>query len=181
MLSGSIARRWAKALFDLGEEQQTLIAGVRDVQRAAEVWTESPELRQTVTNPLLTERTRRAVWTTVMDRLGAGRHVRGFLNLLFDKGRLAELPAIARELQVLGDRRDGRLRAEVASAGPLDDETVNRIRAAMQKSTGKAVVMTRREDPELLGGVVTRVGDLIFDGSLRTRLSRIKDGMLGRA
>jgi F-type H+-transporting ATPase subunit delta len=181
MLSGSIARRWAKALFDLGEEQKALVAVLREVQRAAEVWSESPELRQTVTNPLLNDRTRRSVWTTVMGRLGSGRQVRGFLNLLFDKGRLAELPAIARELQVLGDRRDGRLRAEVVSAGPLDDDTVDRIRAAVQRSTGKAVVMTRREDPELLGGVVTRVGDLMFDGSLRTRLARIKDGMLGRA
>ncbi len=181
MLNGSISRRWARALFDLGEESKTLIAVVREVQRAAEVWSESPELCQTVTNPLLAEKTRRGVWNTVMGRLGVSRHVRSFLGLLFDKGRLAELPAIARELQVLGDRRDGRLRAEVVSAAPIDDDAVNRIRAAVQRSTGKTVVMTRREDPDLLGGVVTRVGDLMFDGSLRTRLSRIREGMLGRA
>jgi F-type H+-transporting ATPase subunit delta len=181
MLSGSIAKRWARALFDLGEEQKALLAVMREVQRAAEVWAESPELRQTVTNPLLAGKTRRGVWNEVTGRLGTGRQVRAFLGLLFDKGRLAELPGIARELQILCDRRDGRLRAEVVSAAPLDDDTVNRIRAAVQRSTGKAVVMTRREDPALLGGIVTRVGDLMFDGSLRTRLSRIREGMLGRA
>lgn len=180
MPSGSIARRWAKALFDLGEENRNRVAVVREVQRAAEAWSASAELRQAMTNPLLPEEARRGLWDSVVRKIGASRHVKSFLYLLRDKSRLPELPGIARELQALSDRREGRVRAEVISAARVGEDVVARLRAVLQKTTGKAVVVTQREDPELIGGVVTRVGDLMFDGSVRTRLERIREGMLGR-
>ena len=180
MVTGSIARRWAKALFDLGEESGALIGLVREIQRAADAWTSNEELRTALTNPLLSERTRAAVWDDVIRKLGATRVGRTALKLMFDKSRLPELPSIARELQRLSDIKDNRLRARITSAAPIDEQMVHRLRAALQRSTGKAVVVTTSVDEELIGGVVTRVGDLVFDGSIRTQLERIGEGMLGR-
>ena len=181
MIKGSIGRRWAKALFAIGEEKGTLVGLVREVQRAADVWDESGELRSTLVNLLLAESTRKKVWEAIVRRLGVSPIGTNFFKLLFDKGRLAELPAIARELQVLSDRKDNRLRAEVIGAGPVPETLVSQLRMALQKKTGQAVVITSMQDPSLIGGLVTRIGDLMYDGSIRAQLARIKEGMLGRA
>ncbi|MFO8073711.1 MAG: ATP synthase F1 subunit delta [Polyangia bacterium] len=180
MVSGSIARRWAKALFLLGEENRNLVGLVREVERAAEAWSASEELRDTLGNPLLAESTRREVWDKIVRRLGVSRHCKSFLSLLFDKSRFSALPAISRELRRLSDSKDGRLRAEIVGAEDVPRDVANRVRAALQRGTGKAVVITTRSDPELIGGLVTRVGDLMYDGSIRTRLVRIREEIVGR-
>jgi F-type H+-transporting ATPase subunit delta len=181
MVKGSIGRRWAKALFAIGEEKGTLVGLVREVQRAAEVWDGSEELQTTLGNPLLAESTRFKVWEAVVRRLGSSPIGTNFFKLLFDKGRVSQLPAIARELQVLSDQRDNRLRAEVIGAGPVPETLVQQLRMALQKKTGQAVVVTTKQDPSLIGGIVTRIGDLMYDGSIRAQLARIKEGMLGQA
>jgi F-type H+-transporting ATPase subunit delta len=81
---------------------------------------------------------------------------------------------------VLTDRKENRLRADVTSATPLADDVVARLKAALQRSTGKMIVVTKTEDPSIIGGIVTRVGDLLYDGSLKTRLKRMKETMLDR-
>ena len=70
MSTGSVGRRWAKALFDLGEENKTLVGVVREVQRAADTWSESQELRVAMTNPLLPEKARRAMWDAIIRKIG---------------------------------------------------------------------------------------------------------------
>jgi len=180
MTSGSAARRWARALFAIGEERGNLAAIVRDVAQAAQTWGESEELRAAMGNPLLSEGTRRRIWKGVVDRIGASAVSRSFFSLLLDKSRLPDLPGIARELEALSDRKAGRLRAEVIGAAPVTEQLVARLRSALQRRTGKAVVVTARHDPDLIGGIVTRVGGLMYDGSLRTRLARLRETMLGR-
>jgi F-type H+-transporting ATPase subunit delta len=180
MTTGSIARRWAKALFEIGVEKGNLVGLSREVQRAAEAWEVSEELRATLGNSLLPEKTRRKIWEAVVQRLGATKIGKNVFQLLFEKGRLAELPGIARELQVLSDIKDNRLRAELISAEPVGEDVTSRLKAAIQRQTGKAVVLTTRRDPSLIGGIVTRVGDLMYDGSVKSRLERIKEEMLGR-
>jgi len=180
MVTGSIARRWAKALFAIGEEQGSLAGLVREVQHAAEAWETSAELRTAMTNPMIDRKARLAIWGEVARKTGATRVGRNFLGLLFDKSRLSELPSIARELQGLNDTRDKRIRAEVTSAVRVPEDVIARLKAAIQRSTGKAVVLTAVEDPSLIGGMVTRVGGLMYDGSVRTQLARMKEMMLGR-
>lgn len=180
MSSGSIARRYAKALLAIGEEKGNLLGLQREVQRAADVWTESEELSTTLMNSLVELSARRAVWIAVTRRLGVSPMGRNFLNLLFDKKRLTELPVIAREFGKMIDKKDNRLRAEVISAKPLPDVVVSKLKGALQQQTGKVVVVTKREDSSLIGGVVTKVGDLMFDGSVKTQLVRMKENMLSR-
>ena len=179
MVSGSITRRWAKALFAIGEEHGNLLGLLKEVQRAADAWTTSEELRDTMTNPLIDSRARLAVWSSLIKRIGVTKMGKNFLMLLFEKARLTELAGISRELQDLCDNKDNRLRVEVIGAVPVSEGVVTRLRSALVRSTGKAVMVTTREDPSIIGGVITRVGDLMYDGSIRTRLSRMKEGMLG--
>jgi F-type H+-transporting ATPase subunit delta len=179
MVTGSLARRWAKALFAIGEEQGNLLGLTREVQRVAEAWAESEELQGAMSNPAFGRDARRQVWESVLRRLGATPIGRNFFLLLLTKGRLQELPAIARELQLLGDRKDNRLRAEVASAAPIGEDVVTRLRMALQKATGSTIVVNAVVEPGLIGGLVTRIGDMMYDGSVRTQLARAKEQMLG--
>jgi F-type H+-transporting ATPase subunit delta len=181
MVTGSIARRYAKALFAIGEEKGDLLGLLRDVQSMAAVWSENEELRDTVQNPLVAAGVKREIWDGIIKRLGISMIVKSFLSLLFDKSRLVELPGIAREIGALTDRKENRLRAEVTSASPLPDDVAQRLKAALQRSTGKMIVVTKTEDPGLIGGIVTRVGDLMYDGSLKTQFKRMKETMLGRS
>ena len=88
------------------------------------------------------------------------------------------LPYVARTLRELADSRKGVLRAEVTTAAPLSDEYYAKLQAKLEKMTGKQVVIDRRIDAALIGGVVARIGDRIFDGSLHTRLQSLRDVLL---
>jgi len=179
MVTGSLARRWAKALFAIGEEQGNLLGLTREVQRVAEAWEENEELRNAMSNPALGREARTQVWESVQRNLGVTRIGRNFFMLLLAKGRLGKLPAIARELQVLGDRKDNRLRAEVSTAAAIGEDVVTRLRMALQKATGSTIVVNARVEPGLIGGLVTRIGDMMYDGSVKTQLARAKEQMLG--
>jgi F-type H+-transporting ATPase subunit delta len=180
MVTGSTARRYAKALFAIGEENNTLLGLFREVQRIAEVWESNDELRVTMTNPLVNRETRRNIWTAVIARLGISPIGKNFLNLIFDKSRFSYLPAIAMELGVLVDEKENRLRAEITTATPVPEAVMIKLKTALQRKTGKAVVITKNEDPSLIGGMVARVGDVMYDGSVKRQLELLKENMLGR-
>jgi F-type H+-transporting ATPase subunit delta len=88
------------------------------------------------------------------------------------------LPAIAQILKEMGDLREGVVRAEVTTAARLPEDYYARLEKKLEKMTGKRVVIDRREDPSLIAGVVTRIGDLVIDGSLRARLLEMTNALL---
>ncbi len=81
----------------------------------------------------------------------------------------------AREFDAMVEARAGRVAAEVVSATPLTPAQVTQLTATLEKLSGKKVVLSKREDPNLLGGVVAKVGDVVYDGSLRTQLRVLRD------
>ena len=91
---------------------------------------------------------------------------------------MAAVPEIARQLGRLVDDDAGVLRAEVTSAGPLAEPFLAKLRAELEKSTGKKVKIEHRQDASLIGGVVTKIGDRVIDGSLKARLSSFRDALL---
>ncbi|MBN2715002.1 MAG: ATP synthase F1 subunit delta [Deltaproteobacteria bacterium] len=179
MANGSIARRWAKALFLLAEQENRLLVVSREIDRVAEAWVSSQDLQSAMANPMLDRKIRSTILGEVLKALAVSKTMENFVRLLNDKHRIGELAGIARAFQLLADQKENRIRAEVISAVPLDDTVVASIQAAIEAATRKKVLITRREDSSLIGGVVTRVGDLMYDGSIRTQLNRIKEGMLG--
>jgi F-type H+-transporting ATPase subunit delta len=88
------------------------------------------------------------------------------------------LPAVAQLLREMSDKKDGVLRAEVITAAPLSEDYYVRLKSQLERMTGKQVVVDRREDPSLIAGVVTRIGDMVIDGSLRTRLRELENALL---
>ena len=89
-----------------------------------------------------------------------------------------DFPAIRSAYEELADREAGRLRAEVAAASPIGDQQLERLRRALAARTGKDIELSVELDPALLAGVVAKVGDLVFDGSLRTQLRQLRASLM---
>jgi F-type H+-transporting ATPase subunit delta len=172
-----VARRYATALLELGVEAGQLDAVVRDVGAAAEVYAQSHDLRNAIENPIVAHDAKKATMTEVLQRLGVGPLTRNAVLLMIDRRRIRTLVEVGRQLREMADARKGLLRAEVTSAAPLSDDYCARLRTQLERMTGKTVVLDKREDPGLIAGLVTRIGDRIIDGSLRTRLAVMRDAL----
>jgi F-type H+-transporting ATPase subunit delta len=177
-VSTPIARRYAKALYLLGVEENRLDGLTREVKSLGDTVRASAELASMLSNPSVSQSARRAAMGEILTRLNASATTKNFAMLLTDRRRGALLPAVADALSALNDERAGKVRAEVTSATALTDAQVTKVRVALEKLTGKAVSLTQRVDPTLLGGVVTRIGDKVYDGSLRTRLDEIRQAAM---
>ena len=177
MLSGSIARRYAKALLAIGIEKSQFDAFGPELVAFAELLGNS-ELRDTLHNPSHPLSRRKAILVAILEKLSFSEPVRNLLLLLLDRNRTEFIPSIARECRALCDEHAGRVRAKVVSAQPLDSAALTRLVSALESKTGKKVLLEQSADPELIAGMVTQVGSLIYDGSLRTRLQQLREALL---
>jgi F-type H+-transporting ATPase subunit delta len=101
--------------------------------------------------------------------------MKSFLLLLFDKGRIGFIDSIDDFYQKLADDLKGIARASLVSAAELSEDTVEKIRTALSKKTNKEIILEVEQDPELIGGIVTQIGDLVWDGSIKTQLSNMRE------
>jgi F-type H+-transporting ATPase subunit delta len=173
-----VARRYAQAVLELGVEQGDLDTIVREVETLAEGWNASAALRSALDNPLVSQAEKRAVMGELADAAGVGQTTKNTLLLLVDRRRTRALPYLAIALRELADGRQGLVRAEVTTATPLADSYYDRLQKELERMTGMHVVVDRRTDPSLIAGVVTRIGDRVFDGSVRTGLLSLRDALL---
>ncbi len=173
-----IARRWARAVFEIGKETGSVPRLEADIAAFAETWSGSAELAGVVDNPLVPEASREAIIVEIAGRMGLSDAAKNTLRLLARKRRLAALPDIARQLARLADEDQSVVRAEVTSAAPLSEAYLDCLRAALEKATGHKVIVTHKQDASLIGGVVTKLGDRVIDGSVRARLAGFRESLL---
>lgn len=179
MSSGSLARRYARALLALGLEDKNLEQLGKDVRNLATAIRESGELAEALSNPAFPRSDREKILIAVLERLKAKKTAVNFTKLLLDRERVAALPDISRELDAMIDEHAGRVRAEVTSAKPLTSAQLSRLVKALETMSGKKILVETFEDAALLGGVVAKVGDQVYDGSLRTQLRQLRTSLGG--
>jgi F-type H+-transporting ATPase subunit delta len=177
-MSGSIARRYAKAIIAVAEEE-TALEQTGDELRVLGALAADPQIAQALANPLLATTSRRRLARTIAEQLTLRPILRNFLCLLADHRRLDQLGPIADQYQKLLDQRLGRVRATVTSATPLSAAQGDAVLAALAQQTGRTVLATQRVDPQLLGGVVVSVEGTVYDGSLRTQLEALAARIAG--
>ena len=173
----AIARRYAKALLLIGKADGQAETYREELDGVAKLMADNRELEQAVTNPLHAGEGRKRVLSAVVDMLELSSVMESFLKLLFDKGRIGFLGSINDFYQKLADDLKGVARASLVSATELPEETVERIREALSKRTGKDVVLDVDQDPSLIGGIVTKIGDLVLDGSVKTQLFNMRESL----
>jgi F-type H+-transporting ATPase subunit delta len=177
MVSGSVARRYAKALFGLAVESKRVEAWSVALDSLAEVLSASPELTELLASPVHTRDERRAVVEKLVGALKLDEEPANLLYLLGDRRRLDRLPAVLRAFRELADAQLGRLRARVSSAALLEPAAADAIAARLSQATRARVLLERTVDPSLLGGAVAQVGSLVYDGSVRTQLEELRKSL----
>ncbi len=173
----SIARRYAKALLLIGKEDGNAQLYRDELNGVTQAIDAQPDLKQTISNPLYDAAGRRGLLMAVIEKLNPSKEMQQFLLLLFDKGRFGFLDEVNDFYQKLADDLKGIARASLVSATELSSEAVNKIREALVKRTGKDIILDVQQDPELIGGIVTKIGDLVLDGSIKTQLVNMRESL----
>lgn len=179
MSVGPLARRYARAILDLATEAGQVDQLGEELSQFAGMWSESEELRNVFANPEVGLDARKAVLGELIERAGLSPLSRNSVLYLADRNRLFALPDIVRAYTDLAEHASGTVRAEVTSAAPLSDAYYAQLQKTLEQVTGHKVAIERKTDPGLIAGVVTRVGDRVFDGSIRTRLAELKESLKG--
>ena len=177
MRSSAIARRYAKALILIGKQDSQAEQYREELQAFVGLLDAQPEFEGIVNNPLHSTDKRQRVLSSVLDQTGLSAVMKSFVTLLFKKKRFAYIRDINEHHNHLADELKGIVRAELTSAAELSQDSFEQIRASLSKMTGREVVLEAKQDPELIGGVVTRIGDLVLDGSIRTQLKNMRESL----
>ncbi|MGD9762164.1 MAG: F0F1 ATP synthase subunit delta [Candidatus Binatia bacterium] len=178
MIVRAVARRYAKAIFEVAEEQGTLDQLAAELQLLRAI-ADDPQVAAALGNPLLSRDARAAMARTIGDTLALSRTVRNFIGLLADHRRLDYLGGIATEFERILDARLRRVRATIESATPLTDAQRQAIIGALERKLGRSVVAEPRVDPGLLGGVIVDIEGTVYDGSVRTQLHALAQRIAG--
>jgi F-type H+-transporting ATPase subunit delta len=174
MRASAAAKRYARALFSLAIDAGEVDRVRGELDTASQLFAESAELRDALLTPLRPAAERKKVLRALADKLEFSDLMHRFHSFLIDQRRLLDFATIRDQYIRLADERSGITTASVVSAAPLDEPARDRLSAALSRRTGKQVQLEIDVDPELLGGVVAKVGDLVFDGSLRKQLAQLR-------
>jgi F-type H+-transporting ATPase subunit delta len=177
MLSHTVARRYAKGLLDavaeaapgseqtVGNELSTLVETINGHQG----------LKLLVVNPAVPTPQKTAIIGKISETLGLSATLQRFVDVLAEKQRLDHLSLIDSVYAGLIDQHLGVVTAEITTATPLNPGQVAQLESSLREATGGEVRINRHTDPNLVGGVITRIGDIVYDGSVKGHLERIRE------
>ncbi len=175
-----LAKRYAKALFAVGKEDNTVDAFSDSLHGLAELVRDA-DILDALTNPVYPLDVRVKVMKSLAGAVKANTVMLRFLDLLVEKRRTAALADIAEVFQGMVDEDQNRCRGTVVTATEITADLGDKVKATLEKITGKQVELSRVVDPAIIGGMIAQVGDLVLDGSIKTQLQGLKDSIKGRA
>ena len=173
----SVPRRYAKAIFEIGLEDGSLDRVQSELDALLGALAASDELRGLLASPVASKRMRKEVFGAVAEKLGTSTEVANLVRLLIERNRMAAFGDMVRIVRDLIDAERGQVRGSVLTARALTDDQLQAIQNKLGKVTGKTVLLEVEERPSLIGGIVARVGNTVFDGSVRTRLEALERSM----
>lgn len=175
MINRTIARRYAKALMNIGLEDGNYDTYGEEIDTFTVLFQREEQLREVLNNPVFSIPRRQAIIKEIGGKLRLSSITVNFLHLLVDKNRIRYLPDIASLYRELADEAAGRARVHLITAHELSKQKLTELTAGLQDLVGKQVVMEVETDASLIGGVVARIGGMVYDGSVKTQLERLKE------
>ena len=172
-----VAGRYGAALFELANESGTADAVSGDLKRFAAFIEESPDLKRLVTSPVFTADQQKAAVGAVLDRAGIGGIVANFIRLVAQKRRLFVLPAMIRAYEALLAAKKGIVPAEVTVAEAMPEQLLADLKSALAKTAGQEVSLAVKVNPDIIGGMIVKLGHRMFDASLKTKLNALRVAM----
>ena len=174
-----LAKRYAKAIFAVGQEEGKSEAFSQTLNVLGDFLKKYPEAMDGLTNPLYPMELREKVIAHLISELQADQFMGNFLNLVIQKKRADILPEIATEFQVLVDTDQNISRGTIVSASEIPGELQAKVQSTLENITGKKVILTSEIDPAIIGGIVAKIGDLVMDGSIKTQLAGLNESIKG--
>jgi len=176
-----VARVYAKAFMGLAAKSSSADSLVEELKSViAEVLDKFPQLEKTLASSLVSDEQKEQILDRIFGKF-ATTQVLNFLKVLSRHGRLDLLRHVVRNVEKLNVERSGRTNVEVRVAADLDDDLREEIVSRIRRAIDREPLLNIRIDPSLIAGIVVRVGDTVFDGSLKTRLEQARRDMIARA
>lgn len=178
-ITASLQGRYASALFDLAREQNLVAAVEADLENLGAALGVSDDLAALIRNPRVSRDAAAKAIDGVAGLLGLSALTKNFLGVLAGNRRLGALPDVIRAFASISAAFRGEVSAEVTSAHPLTDDQLTALAAKLQEREGRSVKLKASVNPDLLGGLVVRIGSQQIDSSIRTRLNSLAHAMKG--
>jgi F-type H+-transporting ATPase subunit delta len=180
-MMASMAGRYAAALFELAKDQKQLDQVAGDVESFERMLEGSEELRRLVRSPVISAEDQSRALGALLDRAQIGGLVANFFKLISRNRRLFAAGDMIKGFRALLARERGEVNADVTSAHALSADQMQQLSDSLKAQVGRNVRITTRVDPNLLGGLIVKVGSKMIDSSLRTKLDNLKVAMKGTA
>jgi F-type H+-transporting ATPase subunit delta len=174
-----VAKRYAKALYDLGKEEGLQEKFLGDLDAIVSILEQSDEFRAIMESPLYDIILKRRIMGELIKKINLTKYLENFLNILLEKDRFIYLSSILDSYRQIVDEASGRVRAAIISAAELDKAQLDRISSTLKKIVKKEVDLDVSIDPTLIGGLTAEVEGMIYDGSVKTQISRLKQSLKG--
>ena len=178
-IRASLAGRYASALFDLAREQRQIDAVGRSLDALGSALVDSKEFGELVESPLVSRDEAGKAFSALAPQLALDPVTSNFLGVLARNGRKNQLRAIIRSFKRLAAEHRGETTAEIVTARPLNDDQVAALKAQLRARAGRDVNIDATVDPNILGGIVVKLGSQRIDASIRTKLNRLAQAMKG--
>lgn len=174
-LAGKVARRYAEALLELAVECGQVREVGEHLQRFVALWLKSEALRDVYADPNVPPASASALLRALAEKTSLHALVASTLDLMSKRRRIRYIEEMTACYFELAEERANVVRAEVTTASDLPDAYFDELRSVLEHATGSKVVIERKRDPVILGGVITRMGDRVFDGSLASRVREMQE------
>lgn len=178
-IRASLAGRYASALFELARDERQIDSVSRSLDALAQAIVDSREFSQLISSPLIDRKEAANAFAAVAETLGLDPLTRNFLGVIARNGRKRQLLPVIRAFRRLAAEHRGETTAEVVTAHPLKDGQLAELEAQLRARAGREVAIETSVDPDILGGIVIKMGSQMIDASIRTKLNRLAEAMKG--
>jgi F-type H+-transporting ATPase subunit delta len=181
MSTRASAARYARALLDVANRESDPAQAERDLAAFVSLFSSHPDLERALTHPSLPAGRKTALVQQLLKQATLSSPVAKLLVLLAERDRLTLLPELLAVYRERLEEQQQIVRAEVTTAEALSPQRLEELEARLSKATGRRVTMTAKVDPSIIGGLVTRIGSTVYDGSVAAQLAKMKDALAGQA
>lgn len=181
MNNETIARRYSTALADVVIGHNDAATVKAELASIGELFETSDQLRSVFSNPSIAHSSKEKVLEALIAKTKPSKTTSNFLKVLLQNGRIADIGDINKRFASVLEERSGTVSAEIISARELPTDERAEFEKNLQKITGKKVNIKYEIDKDIIGGVITRIGSTVYDGSVKTKLENLKEQLIGGA
>jgi F-type H+-transporting ATPase subunit delta len=173
-----LSKRYARALFNLGQQDGSYVKYGNELDAFVRLYKQNADFRQALLSPVFAMDARKKILNAVLNRGGFSQMARNFFNLLLDKNRIGSIESINEVYSRLADDVSNISHAEIITAMPLNEETLDRVVKTFEGLISRTIRADVIEDPDIIGGIIVKIGDTFWDGSIRAQLEGLRESFI---